>query len=205
MFRLAATLVAAAFALVLTGCGSDNGGSGSSPGTTSSSSPAGGAGGDAVAWAEKVCTSFEGQIGALSQAPDLDTSNPQTTKDSMATYLDGLASAIDSVVSGLKDAGAPPVDGGQQIVDDATKGFEEAQKTITDAKTTIEQAPVNDPTAFQAAFTKAGEELQKLSDLDSLESLEKNTELKAAFEEAPTCKKLDEQAGGSPTSSAPTS
>lgn len=204
MFRLAATLVAAAFALVLTGCGSDDNPPASSPGSTSSSSPAGG-GGDAVAWAEKVCQSFEGQIGALSQPPDIDTSDPQKTKESMATYLDGLATAIDSVVSGLKDAGAPPVDGGDQIVDDATKGFEQAKKTITDAKTTIEQAPVNDPTAFQAAFTKAGEDLQKLSDLDSLESLEQNNELKAAFDEAPTCKKLDEQAGGgTSTSSAPT-
>jgi len=206
MYRLAAALLATAFAFVLTGC-SDEGGSGSGTGTTSpaaTSSPADGAGGDAVAWAEEVCKSVEGHIGALSQSPDIDTSNPQRAKDSMAAYLDNVAEAMDSMATGIKDAGPPPVDNGQQVLDQAVTGLEEAHTTVTNAKTTIEQAPTNDRAAFQQAFTKAGQDLQQLGELESLETLETNPELRQAFDEAPTCQKLDEQTGGS-TSSAPTS
>jgi hypothetical protein len=62
---------------------------------------------------------------------------------------------------------------------------------------------VSDPAAFQAAFLKVGENLQKLGEQDPAEILMANKELKEALNKAPTCQKIDLFNSGS--SSAPTS
>jgi hypothetical protein len=211
MIRRLAVAIAAASALsvALTGCGSsDNnaGGSGSGGSSSANSGASGGGSGDAVAWAEKVCKSVEGDVASLSKTPDIDQSDPAKAKDGMVAYLGGLATALGHMASGIKDAGAPPVADGAQAVTKVTDALEQAKNTVEQAKDNLDKASVTDQAAFQAAFQKVGEDLSKLGDLeDPTKDLESDQTMKDAFQQAPTCKKLDESTGSGSTSSAPTS
>lgn len=196
-------IAAAALALALAGCSNEEpGGPAPAPGVeTTTTAPTEGES-DAVAWAEQVCASVAPEIGKLSEGPDIDPSNPQAAKDGLVTYLDTLVSALDRMIGGIEDAGAPPVPDGQVAADRAVGTLEEAKGSVEAAREELAKADVSDPAAFQAAFTKVGEDLQKLSDLDNpMEGLRGNEELDAAFEQAPSCKQLS----GSGTTTTPTS
>jgi hypothetical protein len=199
MKRLTTGAAAVLLALVMTSCGnSDDGdGAGSTSGTDTASESGGG---DAVAWADEVCSSIKDDVTALSAQPDIDLSNPQAAKDGLITYLGTLETSLDGMTSAVQDAGTPPVEGG----DEAVKGFVDqistAKDAVTSAKSKIEAAPVDDPAAFQAAATSATEDLQALSDMgDPTASFSENKELAAAYNEAKSCKEL-EAAASSPTS-----
>ncbi|GAA4415024.1 hypothetical protein GCM10023148_11070 [Actinokineospora soli] len=195
---------AAALALALTGCSGDNnpGTPAPAPQATTATTTTGGAGGDAVAWAERVCASVGPEVEKLSAGPDIDPSNPQAAKEGLVTYLDTLISAIDRMIGGMRDAGAPPVPDGQIAADRAVGTLEEAKGSVSAARDELAAADVSDPAAFQAAFTKVGEDLQKLSELENpMEGLRGNEELDAAFEQAESCKKLS----GSSAAPTPTS
>jgi hypothetical protein len=186
MTRLVAT--AAALLLALTACGNDSGSGGSGSGS-------------AVDWAEKVCRSVEGDVGKLQQTPDIDPSNPQQAKESLVAYLGNLETALGNMVQGIRDAGDPPVTDGKAAVDKLTNTLDGAKTSVASAKSNLEQAPVDDPAAFQAAFTKVGEDMQALSNLDDpTKELESNQQLKDAFDQAPTCKRLDQGSDSTPTS-----
>jgi hypothetical protein len=198
--RLSVAIAAAATVLLaLTGCGnSSTSGSGTGSGT---STPSGG-GGDAVAWAEKVCKSVEQDVAALSKTPDVSGTDLQKIKNGMVDYLGRFSTALGHMASSLRDAGDPPVSGAKPDVEKVTTALDSAKKTVEEAKTNLEKVSPSDPTALQAAFTKVSEDMSKISDLDDpTKGLETNKELKDAFDNAPTCKKIDM---GGPSSS-PTS
>lgn len=201
-----ATVAAAAVTLALAGCGNSNSGSGSGStgGGSTSNSSGGSSGGSAVDWAEKVCKSVEPDIQALGKTPDIDATNMQKTKDNMVEFLGRFSTALGHMASSIKDAGDPPVSGAKQDVDKLVTSLESARKTVDEAKSNLDKASVSDPASFQAAFTKVGEDMSKLGDLeDPTKSLDANKELKDAFDTAPTCKKLDNMGAG-PSSSTPT-
>lgn len=196
--------VAAVLALALSACGSGGGTTaGSASGTTTASSNSSEASGDAVAWADKVCKSVEHEAGAFTQKPNIDTSNAESAKAGLISYLDSLGTAVDRLISGIKDAGDPPVPNGKQAAEETTKAFEEAKKTLQDAKVQLQQTPVNDPAAAKQAFTDVASKLTSLGDLDARHTVDDVPQLKDAFEKAPTCQKLDQQSSSS--SAAPTS
>jgi hypothetical protein len=103
MLRVAVGALVAVSSLALTGCGNQGPGTGGTPSPTSSS---GVASGDAVAWADKVCESVRKELGTLNQGPNIDTSNPQATKDGLVRFLSDIATAIDRLVGGLKANGS---------------------------------------------------------------------------------------------------
>jgi hypothetical protein len=184
MRRLA---VLAALSLALTACSDD----GNSGGDTN----------DPVAWAEKVCTSVEGSIGALGQ-PDIDPNDPRKSKDNMVAYLGNIANALDRMMTGIREAGTPPVNDGAQTVDRVTATLGDAKRAVDEAKANLERAEVNDPTALGEAITKATTDLAALGDLqDPTADLESNQQLRDAFDKAAACQRLD--GGGS--NSTPTS
>jgi hypothetical protein len=188
MTRLVAT--AAALLLALTACSDDSGSGGSGSGS-----------GDAVAWAEKVCKSVEGDVGKLNQTPDIDPSNPAQAKDSLVSYLGTIETALGNMVSGIRDAGDPPVADGKAAVDKLVNTLEGAKTSVGTAKTNLEQAPADDPAALQQAFTKVAQDMEALGDLqDPTKDLESNQQLKTAFDQAPTCKRLDQGSDSTPTS-----
>ncbi|GLZ40310.1 hypothetical protein [Actinokineospora sp. NBRC 105648] len=208
---VAVTATASALTLALAGCGGGNSGTGSSssgaaPASTTASS-AGGANAGAVAWAEKVCSTVAPQVAQLSQAPNLDPSDPVKAKTNLDAYFDKQISALDTMASGFQSAGAPPVADGDQLVEKATAGIKQAKTVVESAKTELASVDTSTPEAFQAGFVKVAENLQKLSESDDpTASLKGNQELDAAFQQAPTCKKLDGDAGASASnSSSPTS
>lgn len=198
MVRRTAIAAAAVLALFAAGCSNDDPVAPEPGEATTTAAESGGS--DAVAWAEQVCASVAPEVGKLSEGPDIDPSNPQAAKDGLVTYLDTLIAALDRMISGVRDAGAPPVPDGQVAADRAVGTLEEAKDSVESARDDLAAADVSDPAAFRAAFTKVGEDLQKLSDLDNpMEGLRGNEELDAAFEEAPSCKQLS----GSDTSTSP--
>jgi hypothetical protein len=195
---------AAVLVLALSACGSGGTTPGSASGTSTSASSTGSeASGDAVAWADKVCKSVESEIGTLTEKPNIDTSNLETAKAGLISFMDNFGTALDRLIGGIKGAGDPPVPNGKQAADETAKVFEEAKKTLQDAKTQFEQTPMTDPATARQAFTDVATKLASIGDLDATHSIEDVPQLKDAFNKAPTCQKLDQK--GSSSSSAPTS
>jgi hypothetical protein len=176
--RLTMAAAATGLTLGLAACGSDSG--------------SGSGGGDAaVSWMEKVCASVEGEVAVLSQSPDVDTTDPKTAKENMLTYLMNFSIALDRMVSGIKEAGAPPVADSTKVVDAVTTALGGAKKGVDDTKTALEKTTINTPEELQAALTKVGEDMSKLSQLDDpTKDFKANEELNNAFDKAPTCKRL---------------
>jgi hypothetical protein len=158
-------------------------------------------GGDPVAWAEKVCKSVESQLATMAQSPNIDPNDPKQAKESLLAYLGNFAAALDRIAGGIKDAGSPPVADGSQVVDKVTKAMQDAKKSVDDARDNLQKASVSDPASFQQAYTKVGEDMSKVSNMeDPTKDLKANKELNDAFGKAPTCKKLDATGPSTPPS-----
>jgi hypothetical protein len=179
-----------ALAVALTAC------SNSSDSSSKSSN-----GGDPVAWAEKVCKSVESQLATMSQSPNIDPSDPKQAKENLLTYLGSFASALDRIAGGIKDAGNPPVADGSQVVDKVTKAMQDAKKSVEDARDNLAKATVTDAASFQQAYTKVGEDMAKVTNMeDPTKDLKANKDLNDAFAKAPTCTKLDSTGPSTPPS-----
>ncbi|WP_436493321.1 hypothetical protein [Actinokineospora sp. HUAS TT18] len=196
MLRRLAAFAVLALSLGLAGCGSD------SPSTSGGTSTPAASGGDAVAWADKVCSTVAPERDALTTPPNIDPTDPAKARDGMVTYLDTIVKALDRMVGGIKSAGAPPVADGETAAKRVVDTLEEAKATVTTAKDNLAKVDVTDPAAFQAGFTQVGQDLQKLSDMeDPTKGLRGNRELNEAFEKAESCKALQDPT----TSATPTS
>jgi hypothetical protein len=188
MIRRLVTLVAVAAAL--TACSNSSNSSGNKPSN---------GGGDPVAWAEKVCKSVESQLATMAQSPNIDPNDPKQAKESLLAYLGSFATALDRIAGGIKDAGNPPVADGSQVVDKVTNAMQDAKKSVEDARANLEKASVTDPQSFQQAYTKVGEDMSKVSNMeDPTKDLKANKELNDAFGKAPTCMKLDASGPSTP-------
>ena len=195
------TVAAVLLALVAAGCsdkGNDGGSSSGASDTNSSSSSD--SGGDATAWADKVCSGLKDDIAALTTTPEIDQSNPQAAKDGLVAYLAKLETSLDGMASAVSDAGTPPVEDGEGAVKKFLDQISTAKDSVTSAKSKIEAAPVDDPAAFQAAAADATQDLQALSDMgDPTASFSENKELDAAYNKAKSCQELEDSVS-SPTS-----
>ncbi|TDV56045.1 hypothetical protein [Actinophytocola oryzae] len=191
MTKLTTAVAAALLAFVVAGCG-DSGENTASNSTsnTGSSAESGGADEDAVAWAEEVCSSMKEDVTALADTPDVDPNNLQVTKDSMVEYLGKVETALDSMASAVDDAGAPPVKNGEETATGFQDQLGTAKQTVASAKAKAAAAPVDDPAAFQEAFTTLGQELSALGEVDPTVSFGANPELKAAYEQAKSCQEI---------------
>lgn len=176
------TALAAIVAFAVVGC-SDSG-SGGDGGT-------GDGGGDAVAWADSVCTSIKDDVEAIGTRPEIDQSNPQAAKDSLVAYLGTLETSLDGVASAFADAGDPPVADGAEAVQGFVDQVDSAKEATTSAKTKIEGASVSDTAGFQTAVASALEDLQKVAEIDTTESFSSNDALKQAYDQAAACKELE--------------
>jgi len=201
--RLAAVAVAAVtLSFGLAGCGSD---SPSTPGaatTTTTTTAKTEAGGDAVAWADKVCATVGPEAAKFSQPPVTDPTNLQATKDNFVAYLDGMAQALERMISGIKDAGTPPVADGEAAAKAVESSLQTAKDTVTKAKDNLAKVDASNPSAFQAGMAQVGQDLQGLSQMeDPTKGLRGNKELNDAFEKSEKCKALnDPGTGTAPTS-----
>jgi hypothetical protein len=110
----------------------------------------------------------------------------------MLTYLMNFSIALDRMVSGIKEAGAPPVADSTKVVDAVTTALTDAKKGVDDTKTNLEKATVSTPEELQAALTRVGEDMSKLSQLeDPTKDFKANQDLNNAFDKAPSCKRLE--------------
>ncbi|MGH3861721.1 hypothetical protein [Actinokineospora sp.] len=200
--RLAAVAVAAVtLSFGLAGCGSDSP-STSGTTTTTTTTTAAAANGDAVAWADKVCSAVAPEVEKFKDTPTGDPNNLQATKDGFVTYLDGMAQALDRMVSGIRDAGTPPVADGDAAAKAVENSLETAKATVVKAKNNLAKVDASNPQAFQAGMAQVGQDLQGLADMeDPTKGLRGNKELNDAFEKSEKCKALNEPT----TSGAPTS
>ncbi|MFL6144586.1 MAG: hypothetical protein ACJ72N_22325 [Labedaea sp.] len=146
----------------------------------------------AVDWAEQVCARVETGAATLAQPPSVDLNDPQRARDGMVGYLERLSTALDSVASGLRGAGSPPVVDGQAAVDKAMATIGESKTAVDAARDRLRQAPVTDPASFQRAVADVGAGMAKLGDAQGpTKDLTANPALRKAFDQAPTCRRLD--------------
>lgn len=153
--------------------------------------------GPEVAWADDVCAEAN-EKGSKLTLPDSEPKSPKETKKQMITFLDQLATQLDDYEKDLRKGGAPPVDGGEDAFASAMANLEDAQGSVARATTTLEKAEVTD----QASLTKVVEKLSK--DMEQAAQykgpaaeLQKTPALEDAFEKAPNCSGVVEEAAAS--------
>lgn len=189
---------AAAFAV---SCSSTGGGqaagssSASAPAPSGSAVPSSSASGTApvpddpaVRWVDSFCTPIGDLVKSASTQPQIDTSNPDAMRTSLATFFGNIADQLDKTSAALKALGPSPVKGG----DDAAKSLAQAYDTTKAAflQTKQKLETTKDPNALAQAMSDIGPKMQALGSSNPLQPLAENKDLQAAAKKAPHCQSL---------------
>jgi hypothetical protein len=174
--KLAAILVAGAFALA--GCGGSSH-SGVSP----------------AAYVRSVCTAATSWRNAIQTAGTKLSSGVHTksltkAKAEYVTFVNSLVAATGQASSQLKSAGNPAVANGQQISSSLVRIFDRAKSTLTQAASQASTLPTSTPSAFEAAASKVVISIRASLAGMSKVTPEKNSELHAAAAKDKTCQSL---------------
>ncbi|MEE1927055.1 hypothetical protein V1J52_02470 [Streptomyces sp. TRM 70351] len=184
-----AVALAAAAVLSAAGCSSSEGGGGGGAG------PAG----ELVTWAGDVCGHLH-DGGRQLTMPEVDPGDAPAARDSAASFLDALSGQLGTLAENLRKEGPPPVSSAEDTYDAAMKALAETRKSVESAHTTLSQTEVEDPESLQDAFAEAGRSMGRAAAYEGpAEDLRKDPGLNAAFEEAPACRELDQDASPAPS------
>lgn len=189
--KIAAALVAAAFAV--TAC--------SGGGSTGSGS---GAGSDAeiVAWVDKVCGVGKGAADSLSE-PNIDVSDMAKAKEGFSKWLGDGSAAMDKALKDLDALKNGPHPDSEKVVKEQSEILGKIKTAFDDGKKSIDAADPNDPAAYAEALSKvAGQMTDFAQAAQDFEGTLVKSNLAEAEKKAKNCQ--DEQSDGS-SSSAPTS
>lgn len=197
-------LVTAALAAALSAAACDSTGtpSGSSGGTgTSTTGPAttgtttgSPAPGDSVAWMDKVCSEVFRLSDVVTNAPpDLGNSDAGQALKAFDEYMAKNIENVDRSIDGIESVGASPIEGGDQAMTALVNGMEAMKKSYQTVRDRFASVNPNDPQTAQTAladvFNALGQGAQELG--TAMESIQNNQELKAAYDQAPNCQKLN--------------
>ena len=85
-------------------------------------------------WATEVCTGLAKNSLEV-QPPDVQPSNPKSTRESLISFFDAISKQLDGQVQVLKDAGDPPA--GQKTYDSAIRRLEKIEKSVGKLGSTV--------------------------------------------------------------------
>lgn len=145
-----------------------------------------------VAWIDKVCGAALNSTTALSNEPQLDTSDPATMQRQYADWLGTGSSAVDQSIKDLNALKNGPHPDSKKLVTSILDVFGQLKDALDKAKAGIEAANPNDPFALAAAFTQAGTDLIAITEVDEdFKGVMVQSNLAYAEHKAPKCQKAD--------------
>lgn len=151
---------------------------------------------DAVAWTGEVCTAISGFADAAMTPPQLDVANPVAAVSGLGAYLGSTSAALDSSLSRLDAAGPSPVEGGDEYVTRLRSTLTQIRASFATARTELAGVDTSSVQALTAALPAVIAPLQELSNVTNpTVGLGGNDELRAALEQAPSCRRLLGTAG----------
>jgi hypothetical protein len=152
-------------------------------------------------WAASVCGALATWQTTLEQgARDLtrdvlQAQDPEQSKEQIGAFLDEVIAETDTVIGAVDEAGAPAVDQGEQVAADFKAGLEQIRSAFAGAGEQIEEAPTDDPAAFQQQLGAIGQQLQtqgqSIGDtLGRIDEKYDSDELGEAFDENEQCREF---------------
>ena len=200
--RLLVVAFVAAFAVA---CSSSGGGQASGSSTASAPSSLGGSSSAApapssgsgtapvpndpgVRWMDSFCAPIGDLVKSASTQPQIDTSNPDAMRTSLATFFGNIADQLGKTSAALKALGPSPVKGGDEAAKSLAAAYDQTRSTFLETKQKLEAT--KDPNALAQAMADIGPKMQSLGSSNPLGSLENNKALADAAKQAPHCQAL---------------
>ncbi|MFC7303030.1 hypothetical protein ACFQVC_02200 [Streptomyces monticola] len=141
-----------------------------------------------IAWAEEFCANV-GAGGAGLEVPDVRGARPATAQSDIAAFLDALAKRLDALGVKLQSQGAPPVEGGKAAYTEAMADLVETKRALADSQVVLRESTVKDAASLRSALRKSGAGLRGLTSYAGpAQALQRNRELRPAFDEADSCR-----------------
>jgi hypothetical protein len=198
--RLLVVAFAAAFAVSCSSSGGDQAAgsssatappsSGASAPASAPSSDAGSAvpGDPAVRWMDSFCTPIDALVKSASTQPQIDSSNPDAMRTSLATFFGTIADQLGKTSAALKSLGRSPVKGGDEAAKSLSAAYAKTRTAFLETKQKLEAT--KDPNALAQAMSDIGPKMQQLGASNPLGSLEDNQAMENAAKKAPHCQSL---------------
>jgi len=187
----APVLLVLAAAAVLSGCG---GGTPPAPATPAPPPPA-----TPQAWTESVCAALVPVAARVTDAPRVDLSAPEATRQAYLTYLDDGLAATDRARSDLAAAGPAPVPGGDVIAEQVRGDVADLRADLAEARDQVQRTDTGSPVAIgRAAVSVTRVVGALLNGAEVTATINRDPTLKAAYEASPACAQL--QRSGAPSS-----
>jgi hypothetical protein len=199
--RLLVVAFAAAFAVSCSSSGGDQAAGPSSatppssPGTSAPASAPSSEAGSApvpndptVRWMDSFCSPIDDLVKSASTQPQIDSSNPDAMRTSLATFFGAIADQLGKTSSALKSLGPSPVKGGDEAAKSLSAAYDKTRTTFLETKQKLEAT--KDPNALAQAMSDIGPKMQELGSSNPLGSLADNQAMENAAKKAPHCQAL---------------
>jgi hypothetical protein len=146
---------------------------------------------DAVAWTNQVCGALTGFTRAATSSPRIDQTDRVAAVQEMDRYLGSTAEELQRSLTELDAVGPSPVEGGDEYVERLQEALHGIHTGFGSALAQLAAVDQSDPAALTTAIPAAVAPLQGLRNLpDPTEGMRANEELRAASEQAQSCREL---------------
>jgi len=184
MNRVSRVTLLTACALALAGLAASCGGGSSSSDTTTTES--------ASQWADGVCSAMSTWVTAVQSAME-PVSKGNISKDSLSTAGDDLKTATTTFVDDIKGLGPPDTASGQKAKDEIDRLGDELSSDADTIKSALND--IGSGTGIASAVSTVSTTAQQMGTqaqtaVTNLQNLDAKGELKDAFQNSPSCKKL---------------
>ena len=164
-----------------TGCGGDDGGSGSS----------------ATEWADGLCSSITTWTASITSTGE-SLRGGELSEDALRSAVDDLESSTNDFLDDLRALEAPDTESGDQAKESLDELSDDVEDNVETMKSAVDDVSgvselVEAATAVSGALSLMGEQLS--ATFSELEQLDPGGELEQAFSEADSCDELE--SGGS--------
>jgi len=174
----------AAAALLVAGCGDDDGDDGTTSEAQSSS----------VQWASQVC----GAIGDWETSITTIDFSDGISKDALSQNIDEAEQATKDLIDQLKAVGAPETDDGEQAKQEIDRFADELETTVDSVKEDAEALADSDAAGLASGLTTIAVQVTQIIDdgkqtLTDLEELDPQGQLSEAIKNDETCQSLSSE------------
>ena len=188
----ARVLLVLAAAAVLSGCG------GSTPPAPPTPAPPP----TPQGWTDAVCAALVPVAARVTDAPGVDLSAPEATRQAYLTYLDEGLAATDRARADLAAAGAAPVPDGDVISEQVRGDVADLRANLAAARDQVQRTDTGSVVAIGRAAVGVTRVMGALlNGAEVAATINRDPTLKAAYEASPACAQL--QRSGAPATAPP--
>jgi hypothetical protein len=132
-------------------------------------------------WARSMCQGLGFAFFQLGTPPQLDFTDPITTRQALSTYLGNAAKATQQAIDLLSSVGAPPVSDGERVIGQMRTKLTQLRGNLEEMATRLNGANTDDGYAIAQAFAAIGNVLGLFGTLTT------DPQLRTAIDETPEC------------------